>query len=1515
MAVSSKETINSFNTGLNMDLDDSLTPKTSYKDALNMRVVSSRDSSASSLQPYTGFSKTGEPYTEVGEYTIISTISVRNYIVTFKLSVVEPGGAEFFTGFKIDRFNTITNITTSLLDESITHIYTSSSKFSCVSRYEDDDNIKVYWADGVNPIRSINVADGKEGEVLAYNRSITNVEYFNIKPLLNISKPRFKEFGTGSLLSGKIQYAYSFYNKNGQQTETSVPSDLITLTTVSDTNANYFNIKGDTFEHNTGKSCIIEFDTPIGLYQRVKIIAIHYLDNTSAPTIKLIGDIKLEDLDVTTFIDFGTTTLQTYTVDEFNLVSGINFSAKYIESKNNYLFAGNITNIDFDVDYDARAYRANLIGYSRLMSSSGDHKEFILQDVSDGSYSGYDIPLTHDCINSYNDLNKDYTYFDPYTRFYINYTGAGGGEYSTGLQSNSFPVCDDTDKYAFINEIDATTHQIKRIKLGGIGPNIKYEFIWTEIELDEANNPEVWTDFNQMSRSAALRKADDSLINITKKQFEGVWHIDQDNSAIHSKNIDGGVPLNEKFCDYSNSYIDLKYKSLHRDELYRYGIVFYNKYGIKSTVKWIGDIRTPHKLDRLINTSGSANPNLFGFVQPFGNNESISFKADGTSIETGLKARPLGIRFTIGNVSNLITKGVVSYEIVRVKRTLNDKSILSQGYVSKLFSVTDANRACPSIYPMFTKEPIVYMVNKLTAGLGDKLPRIYTSKSIKDVIQFVSPDTTYNNDTFYDAVSNLNIYTSIIGLYGSIININSTNTIGTTQISYQNSNNLSFSSINKGSLNGGITYNYSSGIDSYKVYRDYKDALTYLQSSIYYTDLYYTYEEGMSLQLGKNTDIVTKVVNSVNFNWNENLADPTKMKPTDIGGVVVYNYNLDSTEIGDNYGTDIAGQGPSSPSLFILENKNDINKLSDSTSFINGMNPDTNKVSFYTQRQSLVTRGTSIIIGTIYDSLDVKPLASYFNNFNMYHTNYFGHSSTFDMVMVNLKHKVNPYNGNVYQNRQYSIYTSIGYIHNITQDSIKPKYYKTNTSVIDTFNGDTYLCIFDNQRNHSTYQTTIGGYEQFRRKSVNFKIPLETSLNLTLTSGPEIHRNNSTEIQILPSDIPVQGTCVPLGYVQTEPLYQYNSAYSAISDVVIDTVRNELDESNKKLDTRIVYSEQKINDELQDSWTIFKAANFLEVDNRYGAITNLKLFRNELLSFQENAISKLAVKERSLLQDNNIGGLVLGTGEILERYDYLTTNYGIAPDQSKSIIDTENALYWFDHYRNQILHYNGQVGLLSKVKSIQSYLNKNKSIINPYPVSVYNRELNDVMFNLFTDNTRPTLAFNEQIDAFSSFYSIDYIDGCNVNGKLYLLKDNSTVDTNGYDIIKYTDVKTVNGTDVSTVNDFVDNLVHNSSITYVVNDDNDAVKIFDNVEFNGLYPFTSTAISYKTDGKQSYTIDSSDIENRELTYKYAIPRIVSGEDIPDRVRGHVTECTFTITPSGKLFRIPYFKTRYRTSKS
>ena len=135
--------------------------------------------------------------------------------------------------------------------------------------------------------------------------------------------------------------------------------------------------------------------------------------------------------------------------------------------------------------------------------------------------------------------------------------------------------------------------------------------------------------------------------------------------------------------------------------------------------------------------------------------------------------------------------------------------------------------------------------------------------------------------------------------------------------------------------------------------------------------------------------------------------------------------------------------------------------------------------------------------------------------------------------------------------------------------------------------------------------------------------------------------------------------------------------------------------------TRISCSELKTNNELTDSWTKFKFANYLDVDSQYGPVTNIKIFKDKLYYFQDSAVGIASVNERSLITDNNPGELVLGTGGVLTRFDYLITQNGSSIVNDKGITNSETTLYWHDYDKNVLcaLNQNG-FSELSKMKKV-----------------------------------------------------------------------------------------------------------------------------------------------------------------------------------------------------------------------
>lgn len=191
-------------------------------------------------------------------------------------------------------------------------------------------------------------------------------------------------------------------------------------------------------------------------------------------------------------------------------------------------------------------------------------------------------------------------------------------------------------------------------------------------------------------------------------------------------------------------------------------------------------------------------------------------------------------------------------------------------------------------------------------------------------------------------------------------------------------------------------------------------------------------------------------------------------------------------------------------------------------------------------------------------------------------------------------------------------------------------------------------------------------------------------------------------------------------------LYRYNNVYSQTGEYKRSFVKPFDFRDNTKNATKVIASEEKINGESIDQWTNFLVNNFIEVDTAYGSITELKTVDNNLFFWQERAFGALAVNDRSLITDASGAQLSLGTGGVLERYDYASRHVGNA--DKYNIATSENAIFWTYSPKNQICIFDSQLKELSVSSGIATYMEDKGTIIDP--ITVVDTKNYDVLFKL-----------------------------------------------------------------------------------------------------------------------------------------------------------------------------------------
>jgi len=562
---------------------------------------------------------------------VYDTTVTASYVDADNLYIYYEFSDNIEKSFKIYRV-TFTNNTTPIFKNvvnpnGVDFDIPEDAPISIVGRYEDFDNIKVYWADGSNFTRVINIAESNDSK----NALIENETMFDIVPSSSLPAPSITSIGAGRLNAGLIQYFYQLYSPSGGETELSPSSPVVHLTESeqSDYSISYLGTGlGEIYGKPTGKSVKVSIDIPTGSqFTKLKLISLYYYNYSDVPTITIV-----KETDITTSVfnnkvfveDGGTSALGELTQAEFNLIGGNVFKPTYIESKDNILFAANTTEDTWDIPiskYDTRSYQFNSSKTALLYDSAGGTLSLSVDTLNL-------VPETHDCIH------KEIYSEDRYSDLLYIY-----------------------DRYG---------------NLGGTGLNIDYKFANTYFI-------ESYGDYyNKKNTNGAWASDGDKYIDQRtarigdkKRSISKLTTVDSSGVTTDINLTDLNIPIHNGFLNYSNPYLSNNLTSYQRDEIYRFACVFYDAKGRKSPAKWIADIRFPAGYIE----SSSWNSSIF--ETPAESNSTVYSNTFLNDQE--LLVKPLGVKFVLRNLPSDIKK----VEIVRAKRDINNKTIYAQGAIQK----------------------------------------------------------------------------------------------------------------------------------------------------------------------------------------------------------------------------------------------------------------------------------------------------------------------------------------------------------------------------------------------------------------------------------------------------------------------------------------------------------------------------------------------------------------------------------------------------------------------------------------------------------------------------------------------------------------------------------------------------------------------------------------------------------------------------------------------------------------
>lgn len=190
--------------------------------------------------------------------------------------------------------------------------------------YEAENIKKVYWVDGLNQPRVINIANTDK----TYNSNS-----FDFVPIVdnNADISITKTFGVGSFSSGVIQYYFTYYDKNGRQSNIFYSSPLYYVSPQD---------RGGSPEESNNVSFRITIENADTSFDYIRVYAVFRTSYNATPTVRSLTDIAVSEN--TIYIEDNGTSGNIEDSTILLYLGGELIIPQTIAQKDNVLFMGNI---------------------------------------------------------------------------------------------------------------------------------------------------------------------------------------------------------------------------------------------------------------------------------------------------------------------------------------------------------------------------------------------------------------------------------------------------------------------------------------------------------------------------------------------------------------------------------------------------------------------------------------------------------------------------------------------------------------------------------------------------------------------------------------------------------------------------------------------------------------------------------------------------------------------------------------------------------------------------------------------------------------------------------------------------------------------------------------------------------------------------------------------------------------------------------------------------------------------
>jgi hypothetical protein len=227
-----------------------------------------------------------------------------------------------------------------------------------------------------------------------------------------------------------------------------------------------------------------------------------------------------------------------------------------------------------------------------------------------------------------------------------------------------------------------------------------------------------------------------------------------------------------------------------------------------------------------------------------------------------------------------------------------------------------------------------------------------------------------------------------------------------------------------------------------------------------------------------------------------------------------------------------------------------------------------------------------------------------------------------------------------------------------------------------------------------------------------------------------------------------------------------NPVYSQTNNYFTYNILDEKFNQNRYFN-QVAFSLQKTPTSEIDTWCNISLASAFNLDGKYGKLNKLITVNDAIIAFQDKALSVINFNNRTAISTENGVPIEIANSGKVNGYSIISSNIGC---QNKlSICEASSGVYFIDDLNKTMYGFNKEGLSNISSKGMSMWFKKN---LTGKEKCFYDKLTNDV----YVTNNTDCLVYNEALDAFTSFMDYNNINSLfNFEGKSFILGGNYTV--------------------------------------------------------------------------------------------------------------------------------------------